>query len=63
MTRLINSGNVEDVKCSLMHSADYCTIGELEEEILAERKGYNRVTVIRLLERAIKAKKNSLKYK
>jgi hypothetical protein len=57
MARLINQGNVQDVKNSLLHSEANYTAKQLNAEIKAEQKGRNRITVINLLKAAIRRKK------
>lgn len=59
MVKLIYKGNCEDIRCSMQHGfADY----DLDEEIREEKATRNRSTVIKLLERAKKAKAQGRTY-
>jgi hypothetical protein len=56
MARLINQGNVHDIKASLHNCEEKFTVKEFKTEIKAEKNGRNRKGVINLLNAAIRRK-------
>lgn len=52
-SNLINAGSVEDIRSSLNLSGSNLSIVYLRGQILMERQGQNRSTVIKLLESQI----------
>lgn len=56
MARLINKGSVDDIRSYLRINEDNYTVDELKNEKLAEIKGQNRSTVLKLLQSAIERK-------
>jgi hypothetical protein len=56
MNRISNKGNVHDVKCCLDLAFPRLTIDELKDELEYEKQHRNRVSVIQLMERAIRKK-------
>lgn len=63
MSRLINKGSVDDIRSYLRINEDSYTADQLRNEKLAEMKGQNRATVLRLIQAAIERKEPKITLK